>query len=101
MHAESHPLAGRTVTLNTVIPDGQEDAPLNAELAGQQYRLEDWWDKITGGSWMDANGNPAALKYAMRAGFAGLPLDNDVVYGKVGPFGHLIHVSELGDEVAA
>jgi hypothetical protein len=34
-------------------------------------------------------------EYAMRSGVAGLPVDNEVVYGKVGAFGHLAHVSEI------
>jgi len=48
---------------------------------------------------MDANGNPAALIYAIRSGFDGLPTDDEVVYGKIGSFGHLIHESELGEVV--
>jgi hypothetical protein len=99
-HSESHPLAGKKVHLNIEPPEGKADAPLFAELIGQEYRIEDWWDHLTGGSWMDATGNPAALKYAMRAGLAHLPIDNEVVYGKVGAFGQLIHVSELGEVVA-
>lgn len=79
MHNESHPLAGQTVRLTS----------------GEEYRLEDWWDTLTGGSWMFADGNPAALNYAMRSAAANLPLDNEVVYGKIGAFGHLVHVSEL------
>jgi hypothetical protein len=29
-------------------------------------------------------------------GRKGLPFDDEVVYGKLGGFGHLVHVSELG-----
>lgn len=106
-HQESHPLAGRTVRLN--VQTGVNPNKLDEELQGQEYVIEDWWDKLTGGSWMDADGNPACLKYAMRSGFNSLPLDNDVVYGKVyhdsgfgSPIGlgHLVHVSELGEEVS-
>lgn len=87
--------AGKTVVLN----DKAQDPVQGAVVPGNVYRIEGYWDVITGGSWMDAHGNPAALQYAMRAGFASLPIDNNVVYGKIGPFGHLVHVSELGDEV--
>lgn len=93
MHTASHPLAGRTVTLNLKSKDAPDIA------TGSEFRVEDYWDKITGGSWMTAQGNPAALKFAMRSGLAGLPLDDEVVYGKVGPYGHLVHVSELGEVV--
>lgn len=86
LHPQPHPLAGQTVTVDLGYGDGPES-----------YVIEDWWDRVSGGvSWMDAAYNPACLKYAMRSAVAGLPLDNEVVYGKAG-FGHLVHVSELGD----
>ncbi len=83
IHAEAHPLAGQTVQID--LPD----------IGTGEYVIEDWWDRVTGGSWMHAQGNPAALKYAIRSVFASLPTDDEVVYGKFGPFGHLVHVSEL------
>lgn len=87
----AHPLAGQTVTLRC--------APDPDRLDGQAFQIEDWWENVSGGSWMDAVGNLACLKYAMRSAFANLPTDNEVVYGKVGGLGHLIHVSELGAPV--
>lgn len=89
MHSEKHPLAGKTVKLKENI-----NTP-NGELGGQEYRIEDWWDRVFGKSWMFADGNPAAVIYAMRSGMKNLPMNDEVVYGKVGAFGHLIHVSEL------
>lgn len=92
MHTESHPLAGQTVVLSNA-----ED-PFGYVVTGAQFRVEDYWDKITGSSWMTAAGNPAAMKYAIRTGSTTsyeVPLDDEVVYGKIGPFGHLVHVSEL------
>lgn len=46
---------------------------------------------------MDSNGNPAAMMYAIRTGSQGfdVPIDNEVVYGKIGSLGYLFHVSEL------
>ena len=87
---EKHPLAGQTVTLNCK-PD-----PDN--LNGQQFQVEDYWMNVAGKSWMDCNGNPACLKYAMRSAMAKLPTDNKVLYGKVGSFGHLVHESEIVDQ---
>lgn len=84
-----HPLAGKKVILNC--------KPCPDDLNGKIFDVEDWWHNISGQSWMNCNGNPACLKYAMRSAFAGLPTDNDVVYGKVGLFGHLVHVSEIGE----
>jgi hypothetical protein len=64
--------------------------------AQMDFRVEDWWDVMTGGSWMFADGNPAAMNYAIRSASV-LPLDNEVVYGKdtATGLGHLVHVSEL------
>lgn len=96
MHDEVHPLAGQTVILN----DQAVDNLTGEVVPGSFYRIEDWWDHMTGGSWMAAEGNPAALKFAMRAGFSTLPVDDEVVYGKIGSFGHLVHASELGEPVS-
>lgn len=92
-HDTQHPLAGATVKLNL-----KSESDIRT---GDEYRIEDWWDHLTGGSWMGANGNPACIKYAIRTGSShgDIPLDDEVVYGKVGAFGHLVHVSELGEVV--
>lgn len=87
-HAEPHPFARQTVKLDLARPGPNLQD-------GDLFIVEDYWDRVSGGSWMDAQGNPAALGYAMRSGLAGLPTDDEVVYGKVGGLGHLIHVSEL------
>lgn len=89
MHTEAHPLAGQTV----ILPNDLKTLP--PVPAGSEFHIEDWWDHLTGGSWMFADGNPACLIYAMRSAGAGLPTDNEVVYGKVDGLGHLVHVSEL------
>lgn len=53
---------------------------------------------------MNSNGNPAALEYAVRSAFNGennsVPaFDGDVLYGKIGAFGHIFHVNELEIEL--
>lgn len=95
MHAEQHPLAGRTVALRA------EDPHRGLVVTGVEFRVEDWWDRTHGKSWMDSVGNPAALCYAMRTGpqLSVIPIDDEVVYGKIGSFGHLVHASELGEPV--
>lgn len=72
----------------------------NRDLSGLQFEIEDWCENVLGCSWMSANGNLAALQYAIRTAFHGKtnnvpPFDNDVVYGKVGGFGYLFHLNEL------
>lgn len=92
IHSEPSPLAGKTVRLR---PDYHH--PEIEDASNLYIVIEDWWDRIAGKSWMDCNGNPAALLYAMRTGFSSyrVPINNEVLYGKVGCFGHLVHVSEI------
>lgn len=82
---EKSPIAGETVKIK----------PTVSKLAGQPFTVEDWWENVAGKSWMFCDGNPACLIYAIRSGKDGLPLDDDVLYGKIGGLGYLIHISEL------
>ena len=84
---DTHPLAGKTVILNC--KSDLED------LNGKNFKVEDWWSNIAGKSWMDCIGNSTCLKYAIRSAFDSLPTDDEVVYGKVDSYEHLVHVSEL------
>ena len=90
LHREPSPLAGRTVRIKADVVHPQFD-----DFGGSQYKVEDWWDRVAGVSWMHAVGNPACMIYAMRSGFAKLPTDDQVLYGKIRGLGHLIHVSEI------
>lgn len=98
IHPEPHELAGKTVTLN----EHAIDQARGMVVAGAEFRIEDYWDRVSGQSWGDSIGNPAALMYAMRTGLSSIkegksvPYDDEVVYGKINGFGHLVHVSELG-----
>lgn len=66
-------------------------------LKGYEILIEDWWENVGGCSWMNADGNPACIVYGMRAGSQEfhVPIDNEVLYGKLGGAGHLVHISEL------
>jgi len=88
LHRESSKYAGKTLKIKADVVH-----PQIPDFGGSEFRVEDWWDKVTGGSWMNAIGNPAALIYAARS--VNTPIDDEVLYGKVGPFGHLVHISEL------
>lgn len=90
-HSEPSPLAGQTVT----IKEGVLDPVQGLVVPGAQYRVEDWWDLLTGKTWQESEGNFAAVHYGFRVGVNGLPLDNEVVYGKIGNLGHIVHVSEI------
>lgn len=78
VRAES-PYAGMTVKTKT----------------GMDFIVEDWWQNVYGKSWMLSDGNFAAVKYGVHAAMANLPIDNEVLYGKIDGFGALFHVSEL------
>lgn len=94
MHEEAHPLAGKKVVLNARSADPVQ----SAVREGETFELEDWADKLFGGSWMNHYGNPACMLYGMRAGMTSLPADDEVVYGKINGLGYLVHVTELGEE---
>jgi len=92
MIRDKYVYAGQTVRTKPNIGIGLQ----GDELGGREFIIEDYCENVLGVSWMNANGNPAALEYAMRNGFNGnFRLDNEVVYGKIDGLGHLIHVSEL------
>lgn len=89
VHTTAHKNAGETVQI--LLSQG-DDSP-------QDYRIEDWWDRLMGESWMDSNGNPAALNYAIRVGMEFLPMDDEVVYGKTSDgLGHLVHVTQIVEQ---
>ena len=72
---------------------------ISGTYKGKEYWVEDWWENVSGGSWMSANGNPACIKYAIRVGLKdNLPTDDNVLYGKIGSFGKLIHISEVEEK---
>jgi hypothetical protein len=92
VHIEKHPLAGKEVKLKCL----NDRIGLN----GSRFIIEDWQSNVFGKSWMFCDGNPAALQYAVRLVMAGLPIDNNVVYGHSAEtgLGHIIHVSEIVEE---
>ena len=67
------------------------------EIGGQEVHIEDWWINVAGQSWMFCEGNPACIRYAMRTGLGKIrvPMNDQVLYGKIGGLGYLIHESEL------
>jgi len=84
MPREKSLLAGKTLTIKS------------GELAGQEITIEDWWENVYGESWQVASVlNPAAVQYAMRQHRDNLPLNDEVLYGKIHNFGYLVHLSEL------
>jgi len=85
MHKEKSPIAGSFMFIKSGVP----------ELGDKIIHIEDWWDRISGKSWMFCVGNPAAMNYGIRSGLNGLPIDDEVVYGHINGLGFLVHISEL------
>lgn len=83
LHRKPHPLAGQTV----VIASGT--------YAGHHFTIEDWWDRVSGESWIDCEETPLCAEYAMRAGADFDPFDDDVVYGHFGILEKIMHVRHL------
>ena len=48
MHKESSSFAGKTVRIKKSSKHFQQP-----KFGGGEYRVEDWWDKLTGKSWMN------------------------------------------------
>lgn len=81
--------AGKTVKIRADVPN----PPNGLVIAGREYLVEDWWINASGESWGMSHA-PAAWMYAART-IGTTPLDDEVLYGKVDGFGHLVHVSEI------
>lgn len=96
LHKRSSLLAGKTVRVKAGAVHPQFD-----QFGGEEFRVEDYWDRVSGGkSWVNSDGNPAAMVYAMRVGMSRnaevkIPFDDEVLYGKIGQFGHLVHMNEI------
>jgi hypothetical protein len=87
IHNTTCHLAGETIEVLPGVP----------EIAGELVEIEDWWDRVSGGSWSVASGNPVAMVYAIRAKAGDVPNDDEVVYAKMENVGMLLHISELED----
>ncbi|AON97405.1 hypothetical protein SEA_NYCEIRAE_42 [Gordonia phage Nyceirae] len=88
IHPEPSALAGRAVVVLAKSIATEVPQPM-------VFMVEDYWDRVSGGSWQTSVDSPDALAYGLRAGFADLPLDDEVLYGSIGSTTNLIHVSEV------
>ncbi len=90
LHKERSELAGKTVRIRQSATHPQVE-----NFGGSMFRVEDWWDRLAGKSWGNCDGNPTCLVYAVRASQNDLDYSDEVLYGKVGFFGHLVHMDEI------
>jgi hypothetical protein len=82
-----HEMAGKKVRI------------IDGEFVGQIYKVEDWQDRVFGRSWIGYITNPACLEYMIRRAKENTPIDDLVLYGHIGAFGKIIHISQIGAEV--
>ncbi len=93
MHNTKSELAGKTVVIKKDI-----EHPQDFNFGGSDYIVEDWYDRVNGKSWLNSDGNPACLIYAMRTVLSPVPtpINDEVLYGHTSNgLGHLVHVSEI------
>lgn len=66
-------------------------------IGGRECIVHDYWDRMYGITWQEGreDGLAACIFYDARARAEGLPLDNEVLYVRVGSLGYLVHVTEI------
>ena len=67
--------------------------------SGETIRIEDYWENVNGRSWKIVKGNHSVGIYKKRIKKNMLPEDNEVLYGKIGSIGLIIHVTEIIGEI--
>lgn len=90
IHENKSEFAGKTIKLKDTV----------VGMRGESFEVEDYFDRLAGESWMACSGNISVLSYSIRAGVSNrlgitIPLDNEVLYGKIRGLGYLVHVCEL------
>ena len=87
MHKKQSPLADKVVRIKKHVKD----------IGGEKYKVEDWWDRLGQGSWLESTSNFECMDYVARGAKSvpSPPFDEEVLYGKVGLYGKLVHVSEV------
>ena len=64
---EKFKFAGETVKIKSGVGKGLQVG----DMSGMDFVIEDWCENVLGCHWGSADGNPAALEYAMRSAFNG------------------------------
>lgn len=85
-HDKPHNLAGKEVMLK---------GSNQYWATGSVYRVEDWADRVFGKYVRDLSGHPASIQYMARMAHGNLPNDDEVLYGKIGWLGFVVHVTEI------
>lgn len=111
IHEEEHPQADTTVQVAIPLPAMPKTLSLARSIGNDpvtdaflfNFVVEDWEDRVAGEDtilWDRPVTNFAQLGYVQRlaaAMVAGLdvPHDGEIVYGKIGNLGFIIHTSEI------
>lgn len=79
VHAKAHPLANQKVGI------------VKGQHKGKVFEVQDWADRLPEGTVLLTD----SFIYKTRREEAELPYDQEIVYGKIGHFTHLVHATEL------
>jgi hypothetical protein len=87
IHKKPSQLAGKTVRI-------KQDVFAHG---GKEFVVRDWWDRCSGYRWLITIVNPICAAYALRASFSKNTemVSDEVLYGTLGAFPYLFHISEI------
>ena len=68
---------------------------LRLPSTNSSFILRTGGDRVSGKSWRGVPATVTELSYSRRVSAEGLPLDDEVVFGRIYDSGYLMHVSEL------
>lgn len=95
MHKSESPLRGVPVKLLDGLEAAMTPSYETIELSGEEFVVDDWWDRVNGASWQDST-DKLSFTYNARQARAGyLPMDDEVLLGRIGNKEVLVHLAEI------
>lgn len=86
-HAEPHPQAGKKLVI------------VSGTFKGEEIVVEDWTDRLWGYHWYQGSiENPSIMEATTRSIRGEFPMTPDAFYGKIGGFGHIVHMQEVEEK---
>jgi len=92
-HDRPSELKGKTVKIKKEVFEPNTDF-----FISENFVVEDWYDRVRKKDWKREakfSTDCECLLYASRAESTNLPDDEQILYGKVGEWKHMMHISEI------